>query len=84
MANPFRNPALRRAYDAISQAHARRDSELFWVDGTAVRGSPASNAFWDGFEGVECLKPTREEQATPAYACWRAGRDARSRTGAHA
>ena len=74
--NRFRHRLLRTQYDAMVEAHQRRDPYLFTPEGVPHRANALALAFWNGFEGVVMGTGfSKSERSSPAYACWRAGQD---------
>ncbi|UJJ56691.1 hypothetical protein [Rhodanobacter thiooxydans] len=76
--NRFRDPMLRKQFDALIDAYRRGHPSLLGPDGTKQRGNAAAQAFWSGFDsGDVCrLYPTPASRRTIAYACFRAGQEA--------
>jgi hypothetical protein len=77
MANRFRIPMLRRQYDQMLHCFRTRHHDLIYPSGARCRGNAAAGAFWRGYDNV--MKPNWDARSkqTPAYACFRAGQDAR-------
>lgn len=71
----FKNPILRRTYDAMRKAYADRHHDLIRADGSRNLGNGFAGAFWRGFDGVLAGRWDSASRQTPSYACWCAGRD---------
>lgn len=82
MANPFKNPTLRKEYEAAVHAYKTRHRNLF-VDGKRRGkdgidyGSGFAEFFWKGYDGIVPLGLgwDRASKQWAAYAHWCAGRD---------
>lgn len=75
MANRFRNPVMRREYDALVQAYREGAAILFTKDGRRCRGNAWATNFWLGFDDHNRDQWDRLSRKTLAYAHWRAGQD---------
>jgi hypothetical protein len=76
--NRFRDPALRKQFDAMIRGYQTSHPDIIRPDGSKHRGNAAAFAFWIGFEGgnAEKLYPTASSRRTIPYACFRAGQEA--------
>lgn len=88
MANPFRDPVMRRAYASALAHHTIQHRTLFY-EGQPHRLNGIAGPFWRGYHGEQAEQWDAAFRRTIAYAYWSAGRDAaaaaQKRTGpAHA
>lgn len=86
MNNRFKDPTMRREYDAAMQMFTTRHRNLFMTNGERRRspnyGSSLATYFWGGFDGrTEGMFNFGDKASrnTVAYAHWRAGQDAAKR-----
>lgn len=79
MSNRFRDPTMRREYDAAVAMFQQEHRNLF-VNGAPHRGSSLANQFWHGFNGTAMGAgfKDRVSKQTLMYAYWSAGRDMRA------
>lgn len=79
MSNRFRDPTMRREYDAVVEMFHQEHRNLFH-QGTPTRGSSLAGQFWHGFNGTSLGAgfTDRASKEMLAYAYWRAGRDMRA------
>lgn len=82
MPNRFRDPTMRREYDA-TVAMFRQEHRNLFVDGKPHRGSTLAGQFWHGFNGTSLGAgfTDRASKKMIAYAYWSAGRDMRTELG---
>lgn len=81
MGNRFKDPTLRREYDAVTEMWRTKHRNLFTQQGERRRspdlGSSLATMFWLGFDGrVMGAGWDAESKRTIGYAHWRAGQDA--------
>lgn len=74
MRQRFKDRTLQAVYEAMRQAGADRNSELYLADGSRHTGAINRLRYWQGRDGIT---PVGMQEGTPAYACWRAGMDDR-------
>jgi hypothetical protein len=79
VSNRFRDPTLRKEYDAAMQSFRERSRNLFMPDGSRTMGNSFAGMFWRGFDGTKIGAGfiDRASRSTLAYAYYRAGQDAR-------
>lgn len=77
MANRFKNPMLRRQYDACISCYRTAHRDLIRADGEPHRGNNIAVYFWRGYEGV-FVNWDAATRAAPIYAAYCAGRDIRA------
>jgi hypothetical protein len=77
MTNRFRDPAMRRQYDACVASFRIRHPDLIRTSGTRCRGNGFATYFWRGYDGLTRPVWDTNSRRTPAYACYRAGQDVR-------
>lgn len=79
MPNRFRDPTMRREYDA-TVAMFRQEHRNLFIDGKPHRGSTLAGQFWHGFNGTHLGAgfTDRASKEMLAYAYWCAGRDMRA------
>jgi hypothetical protein len=78
MANRFRDPVLKKEYDAVMQMFLTKHQNLFSKDGSRSRGNGVANSFWLGYDGKFFgIGWDSNSKQTLMYAHWRAGQDAK-------
>lgn len=79
MPNRFKDPTLRKEYDSVMGMYKAKHRSLFYADGSRCLGSSMASAFWRGFNGTTFGAGFIDSASrkTLAYACWRAGQDAK-------
>ncbi|GIK74355.1 MAG: hypothetical protein BroJett021_33430 [Chloroflexota bacterium] len=79
MANRFKDPTMRREYDA-AVAMFRQEHRNLFANGAPHRGSSLASQFWHGFNGTSMGAgfTDRASKQTLMYAYWSAGRDMRA------
>lgn len=76
MANRFKNPILKQAYDNCIKMFETKHETLFNKGGFQSAGNGIANSFWKGYNGtVFGAGWDAESKDTLAYAYWRAGED---------
>lgn len=79
MSNRFRDPTLRKEYDAVAQMYVTKHRNLFAPNGERSNGNSVACFFWRGFDGTVMGSGwDAESKKTLAYAYWRAGQDAKA------
>jgi len=77
MSNKFRDPMLRKCYDAGVTMFQEKHRNLF-TDGEPSRLNGIAMAFWRGFNAeIPGSGWDRTSKKWPSYAYWCAGRDMR-------
>lgn len=81
MPNRFKDPTLRKEYDAAIYQFGIKHRNLFRPDGSPSKDSSTfASYFWKGYDGHPGLgigfDHDRESRSTLSYAYWRAGQDA--------
>jgi hypothetical protein len=77
--NPFRNPVMRREFDAAVRAYEMRHRDLFRDAKPYKHGSSFANFFWAGYDGRIApgagvgFKQDASSRNMIAYAYFRAG-----------
>jgi hypothetical protein len=77
MTNRFKNPMLRKQYDACIACYRKKHRDLVRPDGTPHRGNTIATYFWRGFEGVT-VNWDAYSRGAPIYAAYRAGQTVRA------
>jgi hypothetical protein len=77
MANRFKNPMLRKQYDACVSCYRKKHRDLVRADGTPHRGNTIAVSFWRGYEGAK-VNWDAYSRSAPIYAAYRAGQDIRA------
>lgn len=78
MTNRFRDPTLRREYEAAMQMFVTKHRNLFQPNGARSAGNSVAGMFWRGFDGIVLGGAwDAVSKKTLGYAHWRAGQDAR-------
>lgn len=79
MPNRFKDPTMRREYEA-AVAMFRQEHRNLFCNGSPHRGSALASQFWHGFNGTSLGAGfiDRASKQMVAYAYWCAGRDMRA------
>jgi len=72
MANRFKNPLLRKQYDACVTCYRNKHRDIVRPDGNPHRGNAIAVYFWRGYERVK-VNWDANSRAAPIYAAYRAG-----------
>jgi len=75
--NPFKDPPLRKTYDAVIECYRTRHKDIWRPAGQPRPGNAWSNSFWRGYNRVQ-INWDAYSRSTPAYACYRAGEAVRA------
>jgi hypothetical protein len=75
--NRFKDPTMRREYDAAVHQFRIKHRNFFRQDGTPSNGNSWAEVFWKGYNGIKLGGgfTDRASRQTVMYAYYRAGQD---------